>query len=213
MPATPSPSSTSPSSSPSSTDGNQTPEVAQARQDLATRLNLPETNIEVVEAKAIVWPDSSLGCPQPGMMYAQVLQDGLLIVLRANQKLYEYHSGGNQPPFLCEKPPVTESQTLTPSTAAQITQANTITVELPTNPGVVQAMKDLARRVSVSLSQITVVQAEPVTWPDAGLGCPQPGIGYKQVQVDGMLIVLEANGQRFEYHSGGNRPPILCEKK
>ena len=100
MSATPSPSSTSPSS----TDGTQTPEVTQARQDLAKRLNLPEANIEVVEAKTIVWPDSSLGCPQPGMMYAQVLQDGLLIVLRANQKLYEYHSGGNQPPSLCEKP-------------------------------------------------------------------------------------------------------------
>lgn len=96
MPATP---------SSDSTDGNQPPEVAQARHDLATRLKLPEANIEVVEAKAIVWPDSSLGCPQPDMMYAQVLQEGLRIVLRANQKLYEYHSGGNQPPFLCEKPP------------------------------------------------------------------------------------------------------------
>lgn len=37
------------------------------------------------------------------MVYAQVLQEGLLIVLRANQQLYEYHSGGDRPPFLCKK--------------------------------------------------------------------------------------------------------------
>ena len=94
MPITPLPS--------NSTDSNSMPEVAQARHDLATRLTITEAKIEVIEAKAIVWPDSSLGCPQPGMMYAQVLQDGLLIVLRAHQQLYEYHSGDGRPPFLCE---------------------------------------------------------------------------------------------------------------
>lgn len=87
---------------PKSTDANILPEAAQARHDLATQLSMAEDKVEVVEAKAIVWPDSSLGCPEPGMVYAQVLQDGLLIVLRVNQKLYEYHSGGTRPPFLCK---------------------------------------------------------------------------------------------------------------
>lgn len=84
-------------------DAELTRAVTQARQDLATQLALAEDKVEVVDAKTIVWPDSSLGCPESGMVYAQVLQEGLLIVLRANQQLYEYHSGGDRPPFLCKK--------------------------------------------------------------------------------------------------------------
>jgi hypothetical protein len=37
-------------------------------------------------------------------------------------------------------------------------------------------------------------------------------MGYRQVQVDGLLIRLESGGRIFEYHSGGNKPPFLCEQ-
>ena len=30
----------------------------------------------------MTWPDASLGCPQEGMMYAQVLTPGYLVVIR-----------------------------------------------------------------------------------------------------------------------------------
>jgi hypothetical protein len=78
--------------------------VNQAKQDLAQHLDISPDKIEVVEVKAVVWRDSSLGCPQPGMAYLQVLQDGLLIRLKVGDKIYNYHSGGNRPPFLCENP-------------------------------------------------------------------------------------------------------------
>jgi hypothetical protein len=48
-----------------------------------------------------------------------------------------------------------------------------------------------------------------ITWPDPGLGCPQPGMAYKQAPVDGLLIRLESDGQLFEYHSGGGEAPFL----
>lgn len=79
------------------------PLVTQAVDDLAARLALDAGQIEVVEASAVVWPDSSLGCPQPGMAYKQVPQDGALIVLRADGQLYEYHTGGSRGLFLCEQ--------------------------------------------------------------------------------------------------------------
>ena len=78
--------------------------VRQAKEDLAKRTGLSVDQIEVVEARPVTWPDGSLGCPQPGMAYPQVLVDGLLIRLRAAGKIYEYHSGGNRAPFLCENP-------------------------------------------------------------------------------------------------------------
>jgi hypothetical protein len=79
------------------------PLVSQAVDDLAQRLRLEPAQIEVIEARAVVWPDASLGCPQPGMRYIQVPQDGALVRLRAAGQDYEYHSGGGQGLFLCEQ--------------------------------------------------------------------------------------------------------------
>jgi hypothetical protein len=74
------------------------------------------------------------------------------------------------------------------------------------------AKADLARRRAVAPDTIRIVEVRDVTWPDPGLGCPQPGMAYKQVPVDGLLIRLESGGQLFEYHSGGSKAPFLCER-
>lgn len=74
-----------------------------------------------------------------------------------------------------------------------------------------QATQDLVQRLSVSVSQIAVVETTEVVWPDASLGCPQLGMLYKQVPEDGALIVLEVNGTTYEYHTGGSRGLFLCE--
>lgn len=86
------------------TSGNalrNTPQVRSAIEDLAGRETISPADVEVVSVEEVVWPDSSLGCPQPGMRYRQVLQDGMRIILRANGREYDYHSGGNRAPFLC----------------------------------------------------------------------------------------------------------------
>ncbi len=79
--------------------------IDEAKSDLAQRLEIPIHQIILVEAKEVVWPDSSLGCPQPGMVYKQVPEDGALIILQVSDKNYEYHIGGNRGVFLCEKLP------------------------------------------------------------------------------------------------------------
>ncbi len=76
--------------------------LEQARADLAERLGVPVDEITLVSSEEVTWPDSSLGCPQPGMMYAQVLTSGSRITLSAGGRTYEYHSGGQRAPFLCE---------------------------------------------------------------------------------------------------------------
>jgi hypothetical protein len=77
--------------------------VDRARADLARRLSIDVAAIDLLEVREVVWPDASLGCPQPGMAYIQVLQDGTLIRLAAEGAEYAYHSGGNQESFLCEQ--------------------------------------------------------------------------------------------------------------
>ncbi len=89
---------------PTPTDPNLARLVQQAKNDLATRLGIPSEQIELVEYKSVVWPDGSLGCPTPGMAYTQVMVDGFLIRFLAQGKLFNYHGGGQRPPFLCEYP-------------------------------------------------------------------------------------------------------------
>ncbi len=78
--------------------------VTQAREDLAERLTVTLDRIELLEAREVTWPDSSIGCPKPNLSYLQVLQDGALIRLREGDKTYQYHSGADKPPFFCENP-------------------------------------------------------------------------------------------------------------
>lgn len=72
--------------------------------DLAQRLRIPPAEVCVLEARSVVWPDRSLGCPRPGMLYPQVLQDGVFIRLQAQGRAYAYHGGGSRAPFLCDSP-------------------------------------------------------------------------------------------------------------
>lgn len=79
--------------------------VEQAIQNLADHLDVPEADITVVSAQPVTWSDASLGCPQPGMRYAQVVTEGSRIVLRHDDRTYDYHAGEGRPePFLCDAP-------------------------------------------------------------------------------------------------------------
>jgi hypothetical protein len=74
------------------------------------------------------------------------------------------------------------------------------------------AITDLATRLGVDRSSISTISAEAVVWPDKSLGCPQPGMAYTQVAVDGVVIALSVGGTTYRYHSGGSRSPFLCAK-
>lgn len=81
----------------------------------------------------------------------------------------------------------------------------------PALQGLVQtAIDDLARRLGVPAGTIALVSARHVRWADRSLGCPQPGMVYPQVSVDGVRIELAVGGRDYAYHCGGSRGPFLC---
>jgi hypothetical protein len=65
---------------------------AASRRDLAQRLKVPESAIEVVFARPTVWPDSDLGCPGSGAAPTPGETKGFLIELRHEGRPYRYHS-------------------------------------------------------------------------------------------------------------------------
>ena len=107
--------------------------------------------------------------------------------------------------------PIAPAQIITQEKAMSGGTSVPIPVDPGSQPFVRLAQEDLARRLSVPADQIELVEVRDVVWPDKGLGCPQPGMAYTQVQVDGQLIRFRVGGRLYEYHSGGGRPPFLCE--
>ena len=86
---------------------------------------------------------------------------------------------------------------------------------IPSIPGlpalIEKAKADLSQRLSTPASQINILETREVFWPDASLGCPQPGTAYDQVEVPGYLILLQANGEEFEYHANIHNYVFYCE--
>jgi len=80
---------------------NESDLVDAAVADLAARLGVGEEEIEVLRVEAITWPDTSLGCPQEGEVYAQVIVDGARILLQTDERVYDYHAGNDGDVFFC----------------------------------------------------------------------------------------------------------------
>jgi hypothetical protein len=83
--------------------------------------------------------------------------------------------------------------------------------EVDESPRVVGlAVADAAARHGVAPDAVRVVRVEPRQWPDSGLGCPRPGMGYAQVITPGYLIALEAGGAILEYHTDRSRVELCA---
>lgn len=66
--------------------------AALVKSDLAVKLAIQTSDIKVLSVAEVQWNDSSLGCPEEGKVYLQVIIPGYLIKLEANGKTYEYHT-------------------------------------------------------------------------------------------------------------------------
>jgi hypothetical protein len=73
----------------------------QAKADLAQRLSIDVSAVEEVNVEEMEWSDASLGCPEEGMSYAQVITPGFQITLRAEGETYTYHTGMESNLVLC----------------------------------------------------------------------------------------------------------------
>jgi hypothetical protein len=66
------------------------------------------------------------------------------------------------------------------------------------------AAADLAQRLKIDVNTITLVSVEQVDWSDACLGIQQPDVMCAQVITSGYKVILEANGQQYEYHTNAS---------
>jgi hypothetical protein len=90
------------------------PMVERVRLDLAARLDVEREAVGVVKVEGVDWADSSLGCPEPDMMYLMVITPGYYIVLEAGGEQYDYHTDQRSHFVFCRdgqgEPPIRATQ-------------------------------------------------------------------------------------------------------
>lgn len=68
----------------------------------AAALGIDPSAVTVVSYEPKDWGDTSLGCPKPGEVYAQVITPGYRVVLSANGQTLEYHTDGVDRAVRCD---------------------------------------------------------------------------------------------------------------
>jgi hypothetical protein len=75
--------------------------VSLCKVDLARAINVDVGSVAVSSVIAIQFNDASLGYPQPGQNYAQVVTPGFIVNLSVAGRIYEYHTDTAQRVVLC----------------------------------------------------------------------------------------------------------------
>ena len=179
-------------------DGDARPIAAEDRtiadkaiRALADHLDVPVTAISVDSVRAVDWRDSSIGCPQPGEAYMQVITPGHMITLRVDGDVHVVHEAkGNA--FVCVKRKLPVSEV-----PGQL--------DIEWAPQARLARQDLAERLAVDESQVIIVSARATTWTDSSLGCADPGRKYDEIRSQGYVLVLRHGSQNYTYHTDLDR--------
>lgn len=79
-----------------------------SKQHLERKSGIPEAQIGLFLVSAAQWPDTSMGCPQPGQVYSQVITPGYQILLQAGGKMFVYHTDKTARVVLCAARPPDE---------------------------------------------------------------------------------------------------------
>jgi hypothetical protein len=59
---------------------------------LISELGVPASEVKLVQVTHVDWPDTSLGCPEPGKFYAEVITPGWRVVVDHRGQTYEFHT-------------------------------------------------------------------------------------------------------------------------
>lgn len=161
---------------------------------LAADLQIAKDGILVDTIRAVDWPDSSIGCPQPDRAYLQVVTPGHKISLRANGGIHVVHEAKGSA-IVCRKS----------GAMGNVTSK----MELAFGQQMLVAQKDLARRLGVQTTRIRPLSGVQKSWPDASLDCPEAGVTYTAGNVSGWVLTLTDGERAYTYHTDMKRT-IAC---
>lgn len=160
-----------------------------ARQTVASSLGLEFAATRVVLEESRDFPDASLDCPEPGMLYAQVITPGSRVIVEADGRRFDVRVAGSRG-RIC-RPQKKRAEPGTPAPAREQGES---------------ARRDLALRLGIPADTIEVTGLRRLTagesLPGCGIVCPAGALTC------GTVVSLRSGDRDFRYVAlpGGIRP-------
>jgi hypothetical protein len=154
-------------------------------------LGLKKGSLIVTLMEPKTWRDASLGCPEPGMVYAQVITEGWLIKY-AGPKGEEIpvHTDREMKHYtIC----IEEIQ---PQPEQEYGDEDKLLVEV--------AKQHLAEELDISVDKIDVSAINAVSWPNSCLGCAEIGEVCLSVITPGYQILLTVDDRIYAVHTNND---------
>jgi hypothetical protein len=73
-------------------------------QDLAQRLGVKASALQVLSVESVTWDDGALGCPQPGKSYIAAQVPGMRVLFKHDARTYQYHASERGDFVYCANP-------------------------------------------------------------------------------------------------------------
>jgi len=162
------------------------------------RTPVTKDSVSKLRVQAVQWPNSSLGCAEPGKSYLHQVIPGYFVSFNVSDKIYSVHIGGDSA-IICER--VNDYL----SERRELGMAIIRLYEA--------ARVDLAKKLMVKTEDISVTKIRQVTWPDSSLGCPSDGQQNQAGPIDGLQINMVCRDKKYEYRAaldGGDF--VSCEE-
>ena len=146
--------------------------------------------------ESVTFPNSGLGCPEPDTAYLEVLTEGYAFTYTFQGRAYEVHTDlAGDTAVLCPEGEIAGG-------------GETLTTSSDDLPDLIEAPYLIARTVladelGVSPETLTfeVISWEEATFPSSALGCPEEGMAYAAVEVDGYIFSLTHSGTQYRVHT------------
>jgi hypothetical protein len=120
--------------------------AALARRTAAERLTIPIERLQVTATTPAEWRDSSLGCPERGMVYTPALTSGYKVTLRDGHRVHTVHVGAGTA-VVC-------GSRTDPKLSSRVVHGPALTASAAVRSA-------LAARLRVSPSRVRIVSARP----------------------------------------------------
>lgn len=177
--------------------------IEDAKELVSRETGVDAADLTLLESESVEWSDASLGCPQPGMMYAQVITPGFRLVFEGptGEQFAVHTDASGASMVLCSATDAPRGVAPSPPASDEGAPA----------PAAEQAALEAASRASgLALNQLEVVDWEAVEWRDSSLGCPQPGANYLMVITPGYRFTIRAGTTVYEVHTDQRGSAVIC---
>ena len=170
--------------------------IQHARGLLSRQLGVDDARVVVQSAEPAEWPDASLGCPEKGMQYAQVITSGYRVSLAVADRAFVVHVAGTHA-VVC--PPA--GAAAKPGTGARAAEVGRVSAS---------ARRDLTSRLGLTPAEVKVTVVRDSPGKDAA-GCTAPEADDTVGEAPGQAYEVEvrAQGRTYRYLARRDRVSLL----